>query len=73
MLRPFGSREDFMKTIAVIIALAGSIIAISGNNAFASKMNGSYGCSEGMGRCHGNDTNRVFTTGTKTNTKKSTK
>jgi hypothetical protein len=47
---------------------------IVSDNAFASKMSGSYGCSEGPGRCHGNDSHRSFTTGAKkANAKKGTK
>ena len=61
---------------AVALAVAYLLIPapIVSDNAFASKMNGSYGCSEGMGKCNGGDPNRsMITSAKKGNTKKDTK
>jgi hypothetical protein len=60
--------------VALTVAFVSISSLVVSDNAFASKMSGSYGCSEGPGRCHGNDSNRSFTTGAKkANTKKGTK
>jgi hypothetical protein len=68
----WNANAPWARTAVDLIAAAGvSAVAIA--RLYQLRDYGSYGCSEGMGRCHGNDTNRVFTTGTKANTKKSTK
>ena len=59
----------WISSAITVVALAVAFLLIPVpvvlDNAFASKMSGSYGCSEGPGRCHGNESNRSFTTGAK--------